>query len=280
MPFFYAVTSAKPVATPARTRAGDFNNGKMITLQYSLPEVMEMVNTDTHLKLFTDPDLAMQHVKQLEEISPGTIPPDLARYAIAEPYKVGAALLTGKLHGPAHVTKQSIVIKVFAFTPMLTDPEFIHQLNFPGTWSDEKFVYSISNDQKFYLCEVVFQDKSWLPRPVFPYAYEKMLYENEAPTVIVGNLLRDYYAPAGGWFLSGHWNRHHKVLARELHQTIKDHPDSTLHQLLTAREQVLAANCNKDGSFFRRLSCAIHFMVSETERAPAAAARPSLTLAH
>ena len=78
------------------------------------------------------------------------------------------------------------------------------------------------------------------------------------------NLIKDYYAPKGGLFLTGHWNRHHITEAKKLYENIHNAAtqQQALDYLVAQRKQLMATGeTNINGSLMRRLSYSIDTLV-------------------
>lgn len=89
----------------------------------------------------------------------------------------------------------------------------------------------------------------------------------EVSVKAICDLLHDYCQPTFGWFLSGHWNRHHYAEARQLIRELNEAEgdiQSALDKLVTMRRTLEAKpHINPKGSLLRRLDFAIYSLAQQ-----------------
>lgn len=98
---------------------------------------------------------------------------------------------------------------------------------------------------------------------VYPQNYNDFWKADQNCVTSIITMLDDYANPTGGWFLSGHWNRHHNERAEKLIKSLEQFKNAENTEKLTVKiktilEKEIADTAyqqgtNQQGSYLRRL---------------------------
>jgi hypothetical protein len=284
MPICYAVTRPVKISSLGRKLRSASENTVFEPVKYVYKDLIDIINKDKDFELFATLEEAERCCRVEKRLEPGTTAGLTVALIDAEPIRIGTQLLSGVLHGPTPTKYQRMLLKIYIFDADVANQSSIAALHFERYWADNTNIMArISKDHALFLDTITFQGKTWCQEQPYPDSYTEIFYrevyldKNNYLIRGVNTLIKDYYAPNGGWFLTGHWNRHHKEMAQALHQQILTGGtfDKTLSHLVEVRKQLLEMNCNKSGSFFRRVNYAIELLVSHQEMAA-----PSVSLSH
>jgi hypothetical protein len=244
--------------------------------RFSYNDLINIVNIHSELRLFDSKNAANNYAKEIEilEDEPANIYLDLATRVLTS-----MILPDSDMGSPLPPIKernlyQNIILKITikdGADIFMPDP-----LNTPdclGILSNCQF-HLMNNNENYsknnnvYLHSLNFRGITESPSFTYPDKYYQGSGDSLAQAT---NLIKDYYAPKFGLFLTGHWNRHHEAEAKELYEQIRNlDQNAALEHLWKKRISLInSKTCNLEGSFFKRISYATQtLMPSEPHEIP------------
>ncbi len=282
---FYAVTTPILSGSVEKKKlphfANDYRDVRTLK-QFNYNQLIAIINSDLSIKLFVSEAAAKAHGAEKEIIEEKSPEPGsgLAHLglAILSPHLFALKIASDVLLGPNQVRNlyQSIIFKVTIknensilpdnSNPSIPDCVGLLPDRVFRTVSDpdhsQKRSLSFSTASNYYLHSVKFR-KDHNYRLSFTARYPSKYSEvhDDGNVNVAATLLKDYFAPKHGLFLTGHWRRHHLEAAKALFNQIQGlDRAAALNMLWDKRIELQKNNSNLDGSFFRRISYAIEML--------------------
>jgi hypothetical protein len=251
---------------------------ELVTYQYN--DLIKIINEDPNIKLFVTSAAANAYGAEKEVVEDkkeeDTPLLDLG-LAVFMPHIFAMKVVTDVLLPPSQVRNlyQSIILKITIKNENSIFPDESNTPECEGVLAQRTFRQlrrmqsqetspSFSTSSKFYLHTLKFRNDhnySLYLTTGYPNKYRDIIDDGNVNAAAC--ILKDYYAPKLGLFLTGHWNRKHKTKAKALYDQIQNLSRSdTLKILWDKRNELSSAgfSCNLEGSFFRRISYAIEVL--------------------